>query len=435
MSRLALILSFLLGPLTALLLPQPVQASYTSCSDPTLGSVKVTSNNLGDTSKYKEEEIKSLEITLDTSKMEIGEYKARLFDTNDVFGRSNLQDSEPFTVARDQPAVATLQFTDQDKLTGLPTSAFSVGAASELFGEDIKYIHLYKKGATGLYTVASYCYLGYYSIVNDWPSCTDPIIVKQIRDTDEDPATPPKECIANNDQSCVDTSAEFQVIVTGLVGANGNPYSGLVNFTNLSGLNKAQWTDSPGELTFTHKFEKRTHDVAIVDVIGRSFEGPCKVKFTVWPRCNVGDSCSSKPPTNKPNEGSGGGDTYLLCAQISDVDLKQKCVDCAGGTAEAEEGQGVWTAVGCIKKDAKSIVSSFVQIGLGLGGGLCLLTCLAGGFLITTSQGEPTKINEAKDMIKNALIGLLFIIFSVVILQFIGVTILNIPGFGTTPTP
>ena len=39
-------------------------------------------------------------------------------------------------------------------------------------------------------------------------------------------------------------------------------------------------------------------------------------------------------------------------------------------------------------------------------------------------------IKEAKEMITSAIVGSLFIIFSITILQFIGVSILHIPGFG-----
>jgi hypothetical protein len=76
-------------------------------------------------------------------------------------------------------------------------------------------------------------------------------------------------------------------------------------------------------------------------------------------------------------------------------------------------------------------VQRFIEIGLGVGGGICLLMTLAAGFMITTSQGDPKQFNEAKDMITSAIVGLLFIIFSVFILQFIGVTVLQIPGFGS----
>ncbi len=91
---------------------------------------------------------------------------------------------------------------------------------------------------------------------------------------------------------------------------------------------------------------------------------------------------------------------------------------------------GLYTAVGCIGIDQESIITQLVRIGLGIAGGVALLMILAGAFMLSTSQGEPKVAGEAKELITSAVIGLLFIIFSVTILQFIGVTILHIPGFG-----
>ena len=72
----------------------------------------------------------------------------------------------------------------------------------------------------------------------------------------------------------------------------------------------------------------------------------------------------------------------------------------------------------------------FITLGLGIGGGVSLLSTLAGGFILTTSQGDPKRTGQAKEMITNAVIGLIFVIFSVTILQFIGYTVFRLPGFG-----
>lgn len=93
---------------------------------------------------------------------------------------------------------------------------------------------------------------------------------------------------------------------------------------------------------------------------------------------------------------------------------------------------GIYTAVGCIGADSESIVTRLVRIGIGLAGGIALLMILAGAFLFTTSQGEPKRASQAKELITSAIMGLVFIIFSVTLLQFIGVEILHIPGFGAT---
>lgn len=116
---------------------------------------------------------------------------------------------------------------------------------------------------------------------------------------------------------------------------------------------------------------------------------------------------------------------FTLCGQISNLALRRVCDDCQTNK------QGVWTAIGCIKTDPVSIAQQFITLGLGIAGGVSLISTLVGGFMLTTSQGDPTKANEAKEIITSAIIGLLFVIFSVAILQFIGVSVLRIPGFGT----
>lgn len=118
---------------------------------------------------------------------------------------------------------------------------------------------------------------------------------------------------------------------------------------------------------------------------------------------------------------------FNLCDQIPltpDPDLRQTCLEC-------EAQKGIWSAVGCIKTAPQSIIKTVVSIGLSIGGGVALLMILASAFLFSTSQGDLKRVTDARELLTSAVIGLLFIIFSVTILQFIGVTILRIPGFGS----
>lgn len=116
--------------------------------------------------------------------------------------------------------------------------------------------------------------------------------------------------------------------------------------------------------------------------------------------------------------------TYDLCMQIKEgTEEYTQCVACFGN-------EGIWTAIGCIPSKPEDIIKVVITIGLGLGGGIVLIMIIAGAFMLSTSQGDPNKTKEAKELITSAIIGLLFVIFSVTILQFIGVSILHIPGFG-----
>jgi hypothetical protein len=133
--------------------------------------------------------------------------------------------------------------------------------------------------------------------------------------------------------------------------------------------------------------------------------------------------------------------TELEARQERLIREKRQCCECSGGVFNGStfectandssgDGQGIYTAVGCIPSTSEGIVAQMVRIGLGIAGGVGLLMILVGGFMLTTSQGEPKRAGEAKELITSAVMGLLFIIFSVTILQFIGVSILRLPGFG-----
>lgn len=115
---------------------------------------------------------------------------------------------------------------------------------------------------------------------------------------------------------------------------------------------------------------------------------------------------------------------YELCSQIKkDTDQYDACMTCF-------TNNGVWTAVGCIPSQPESIIKTIITIGLAIGGGVVLVMIMVGSFMLSVSQGDPNKTKEAREIITSAIIGLLFVIFSVTILQFIGVSILHIPGFG-----
>lgn len=119
-----------------------------------------------------------------------------------------------------------------------------------------------------------------------------------------------------------------------------------------------------------------------------------------------------------------GSSSYELCAQIkTGTEQYDACFDCFSN-------QGIWTAVGCIPSKPESVINVVITIGLALGGGVVLIMILVGSFMLSVSQGDPNKTKEAKEIITSAIIGLLFVIFSVTMLQFIGVSVLHIPGFG-----
>lgn len=102
---------------------------------------------------------------------------------------------------------------------------------------------------------------------------------------------------------------------------------------------------------------------------------------------------------------------------------------CVEWTPSKDKCLAVDTAIGKINTDLVNFVKSIFGIILSLSGGIALLLIILSGYKLMFSQGNPEKAQEAKETLTAAIVGLLFIIFSLIILQVIGVDILRIPGF------
>jgi len=68
--------------------------------------------------------------------------------------------------------------------------------------------------------------------------------------------------------------------------------------------------------------------------------------------------------------------------------------------------------------------------GMGIAGGVAIVLIAYAGFLVITSGGNPQKLQAGKELLTAAITGLLLLVFGAFILEFIGVQVLNIPGFG-----
>lgn len=86
------------------------------------------------------------------------------------------------------------------------------------------------------------------------------------------------------------------------------------------------------------------------------------------------------------------------------------------------------TAFGDIFTDPARFVESIMGFLLGISGGIALLLIIRSGYEILSSKGDPEKVGQARERLTSAIVGLLFLIFSLVILEVIGVDILRLPG-------
>lgn len=125
------------------------------------------------------------------------------------------------------------------------------------------------------------------------------------------------------------------------------------------------------------------------------------------------------------------------CNKIKDTKEQEQCRQCILGigneysTTYGDTVDGVWTGAGCLPADiGKFINLTLLPWSIGIGGGIATFMLMYASYLYMTSRGNPDKLKKAKDYINSSLIGLLVIIFSVFLLQLLGVTILRVPGLG-----
>ncbi len=110
---------------------------------------------------------------------------------------------------------------------------------------------------------------------------------------------------------------------------------------------------------------------------------------------------------------------------------KNKDVACTSSIGQpcGEGNKGMTAAIGCLQTEPGLLVKDILRFAIGIVGGLAFLLMLFGVFQMITSAGNPQTLKEGQERFTSAVIGLLLIIFSVLLLQIIGVDILNIPGF------
>ena len=119
------------------------------------------------------------------------------------------------------------------------------------------------------------------------------------------------------------------------------------------------------------------------------------------------------------------------------VDSNGNVVGAGGGNTSLPDptcngGAGVETALGCLPTEASALTEFLLTTGTSIGAGLAFILMLFGAFTIITSAGNPDALKKGKEIIVSALVGLLFIIFSVFLLKLIGVDIIKIPTLTST---
>lgn len=94
------------------------------------------------------------------------------------------------------------------------------------------------------------------------------------------------------------------------------------------------------------------------------------------------------------------------------------------------EGNGIKTAIGCIPvlgdSSGKEFMTFVLRWAVGVGGGIAFLLILYAGFMTMTSAGNPERLKAGQELLTSAISGLILLILSVFVLNFIGINILGI---------
>lgn len=124
--------------------------------------------------------------------------------------------------------------------------------------------------------------------------------------------------------------------------------------------------------------------------------------------CQTGLQCGSNGKCQNPSSGGSGSSAVPSCTDRQGV-------------------QGIPTAIGCIPYGSpEALTSFFLKWALGIGGGIALLLIIYASFVISTSSGDPRRMQGGKELLTSAVAGLMLLIFSIFILRILGVNILGI---------
>lgn len=98
-----------------------------------------------------------------------------------------------------------------------------------------------------------------------------------------------------------------------------------------------------------------------------------------------------------------------------------------------------YTMIGCLSTNsddftkpgaAGGVTQALLNVIFSISGGIAFLYLIYGAFFVLTSEGDPDRLNQGKRTIWGAVVGLIFVISSVFLVNLIGAGILKIPGFG-----
>lgn len=183
---------------------------------------------------------------------------------------------------------------------------------------------------------------------------------------------------------------------------------------------------------YTIKVNEQVNDNRI---IGNGCEGGFTyIKF----ECTVPPSNKNATTTCESTEDPNGSDTKHLRELLDDLGKeKSSIIPCKEGQANPGllNCGALDTAIGPIPLNPIGFITKVFQIVLAVAGLGATILILYAGYRLLLSRGDKEVIQAQRERITSAIVGLLFIIFSLVLLSVIAGDVLKIPGFNNNPLP
>lgn len=153
---------------------------------------------------------------------------------------------------------------------------------------------------------------------------------------------------------------------------------------------------------------------AVCECVETGYEDP---KFLV-PDGSTLNPISSNKIIEKPIEGGRSAITQLLYG----TNYKLYC------EGNDKNNPTIQTSLGCIPITTKGFIAWLLPILFSIAGTVAFLIMVGGFISLSTSEGDPKKMQAAKDTITAAITGLLISLFAIFIVRFIIAYVLKIPG-------
>ena len=159
---------------------------------------------------------------------------------------------------------------------------------------------------------------------------------------------------------------------------------------------------------------------------------------TSGPRYAACDLCGYCPPNNPPQSWSACQKCLYPNINPNPAAKESLKINPKTNLPPAAAPGRQYTSLGCITTGTGSfqeggpagVVQTLLRIIFSVVGGVAFLYLIYGGFVIAASQNNPERINYGKRLVYGAIIGLVFTLMSVLIVNLIANQVLKIPGFG-----